>query len=248
MKDCVGQVNPNAGVFYNLLERSGSRKNFLINSPSSSEWLSSGNVSYGRAVSFSSEQNKKRAAFLKIQQRVNKLRHACLQGAFGSHHIMINRDRVAQNIQPLVRDKALDEIALEHAKIMASKDQMQHSSIVHTTSKVIIRTGLYSVIGENVSCSKIVEKRHGKRIKKVPCMEETYKKQFSTSFPDRMNIMNKDFQFFGVGTALNERSGLVYICQIFIGRPADVNDNETRDQDAFGLRCSTDLSQKRLKV
>lgn len=245
MKD--SKVTSSAGVLYNLLKRSDSGNTLLINSPSSSEWLSSGDESYcgriSRASSFPPEQNKRHSAFLKIQQRVNKLRHASLQGSFGSHHVMINRDRVTHNIQPLVREKALDEIALGHAKMMASKDQLEHSSVAHTASKVILRTGLYSVIGENISCTKVVKKKQGKRIRKIPCMEETYKKQFSTSFPDRMNILNENFQYFGIGTVTNERSDLVYICQIFMGRPTGVNANGTREQDAIGLKYSSKISE-----
>ncbi len=130
-------------------------------------------------------------------------------GPFGSNHLLINKERVLRGIKPLVRQKGLDGIAVEHAKLMAARDKLEHSSVLETTSKILTQTGLSRVIGENVWCS---DKRE--RTKKATL--EAYKRQFALSKADRKNILNEEFCSFGVGTARSD-SGVIYICQIFGG-------------------------------
>jgi len=142
---------------------------------------------------------------------------------------MINTERVLRNIHPLIREQALDEIAQQHAKHMALKESVEHSAVGETASKIMIRTGLCRIFGENVYCTASappvptnmpMNARTSTTVtirrRKSKPTQEAYKKQFATSIADRKNILNDRFETFGVGTA-QSLSGKVYICQIFRG-------------------------------
>ena len=128
-------------------------------------------------------------------------------GNFGSHHVLINTERVNRNISPLMRDEKLDNIALVHAKQMAANRLLQHSVIEFTAAQVLSH-GNYTYIGENVTKSG-----SGTRF----LTRQAHKNLFAKSEADRSNMLDPRFSSFGIGSEVNPSSGVVYICQLFAG-------------------------------
>jgi hypothetical protein len=132
-----------------------------------------------------------------------------MTGRFGSHHVLINKERVIRNISPLNRDTALDNIALIHAKRMANEGLLQHSALESTATKVSSGgTAAYRIIGENVT-------KQAPSTKYLTC--QAHKNLFSNSEADRSNMLDSRFSSFGIGSELNPSTGVVYICQLYAG-------------------------------
>lgn len=136
---------------------------------------------------------------LSIKQRAKALPRG--PGAFGGNHVLINRERVKRSIQPLCREKQLDELAAKHAKKLAVLEKMEHSSL-KKTMRGILENGPARLIGENVSRGKTALDIHDKMMLKHP--------------QERNNILDRRFTSFGVGSA-KSASGVLYIVQMFKG-------------------------------
>uniref|UniRef100_A0A7S3QFV4 SCP domain-containing protein n=1 Tax=Chaetoceros debilis TaxID=122233 RepID=A0A7S3QFV4_9STRA len=185
------------------------KKNENATSSLLQEWLSSHDESY--AANFGDAPDYD--SYMKAQERSKFLPRDV--GAFGSHHVMINKERVSRSIEPLIRNQLLDEIALKHAEYMASFDRVQHSR-ASTTMLDIKRFGngiAKKIVGENVLSSDVDLKGP---LGKSHATKKAYDRQFATSIADRKNILNSEFHTFGVGTSQSD-SGIIYICQIFCG-------------------------------
>ena len=122
-----------------------------------------------------------------------------------SNHIIVNRIRLANKTLPLHRVGALDDIALEHAKLMESQGHCYHSD-----ANSLIATYFSSMpfrrIGENVCCGKSLEWIEDEM------MQNPDLKGY------RNNILDRRFSSFGVGVAISTKGqGTLYICQIFVG-------------------------------
>jgi hypothetical protein len=235
MKIISNKIHENSGgVYHSLLTRSRLKKDLSENDEIiSKKWISADEEDDNKFAARDGQLNRRR-----IHSRRKKPHGASSSmntsillpkapGAFGSHHVMINTERVLRNIHPLIREQALDEVAQQHAKYMALKESVEHSTVAETASKIMIRTGLCRMIGENVYCTASAPavtanmptrtaKPVKRRRRKSKPTQEAYKKQFATSIADRKNILNDQFETFGVGTA-QSLSGKVYICQIFRG-------------------------------
>jgi len=234
MKIISNKIHENSGgVYHSLLTRSRLKKDLSENDEIiSKKWISADEEDDSKFAARDGQLTRRR-----IHSRRKKPHGASSSmntsillpkapGAFGSHHV-INTERVLRNIHPLIREQALDEVAQQHAKYMALKESVEHSTVAETASKIMIRTGLCRMIGENVYCTASAPavtanmptrtaKPVKRRRRKSKPTQEAYKKQFATSIADRKNILNDQFETFGVGTA-QSLSGKVYICQIFRG-------------------------------
>mmetsp|Transcript_8019 Transcript_8019/g.23042 ORF Transcript_8019/g.23042 Transcript_8019/m.23042 type:complete len:683 (-) Transcript_8019:268-2316(-) len=105
---------------------------------------------------------------------------------FASNHILLNRERMKRGMKPLTRNKAMDELAREHAENMAK-------SLGCTPLKA---TFIGNVVrGESIRAvhRAVMQNRDGR---------------------ERYNILNPYFQEFGIGTCKGE-DGMLYVCQLF---------------------------------
>mmetsp|Transcript_1031 Transcript_1031/g.1614 ORF Transcript_1031/g.1614 Transcript_1031/m.1614 type:complete len:217 (+) Transcript_1031:106-756(+) len=127
-------------------------------------------------------------------------------GRFGNNHVLINKERVKRNIRPLIRDQALDSIALAHAKEMAAANKLLHSEADVTIAEILRTSNPCRVIGENVT------KQGGTRY----LTRTAHNKLFANSSADRKNMLDERYTSLGVGSQVSD-TGVVYICQIYKG-------------------------------
>jgi len=139
-----------------------------------------------------------------ISQRAKALPQTT--GRFGNNHVLINKERVKRNIRPLMRDQALDSIALAHAKKMAAADKVLHSEANDTIAEILRTSNPCRVIGENVT------KQGGTRY----LTRTAHNKLFANSSADRKNMLDERYTSLGVGSQVSD-TGIVYICQIYKG-------------------------------
>jgi uncharacterized protein YkwD len=119
--------------------------------------------------------------------------------SFASNHVMINADRVARLIQPLVRLTSLDQLAREHASAMASVGYLFHTDM----------KDLKSSIGKNTT------HRLGLNVARGASVQSMHDAMMAT-LPDKNNILDRRFTCVGMGTAKSE-DGTLYLCQFFRG-------------------------------
>lgn len=118
---------------------------------------------------------------------------------YSSNHVLVNKERVKRRIPPLIRRTKLDELAREHAEIMAAKDSLYHSNPAELVQKI----GRPSRrLGENVSFGESIRNIH--------------KEMMDAAGADRNNILDRRYLTMGMGTARGPNGGL-YMCQIFRG-------------------------------
>ena len=119
---------------------------------------------------------------------------------FSSNHIMINKERLARGIEQLERCNVLDEVASNHAKLMAERIHLYEN--LSEGCKVFLKRhkNISSTYEINVECASSIRKSH----LMLMCRESS-----------RRNILNPNFNSMGVGFA-RDRKGWLYICQVFM--------------------------------
>jgi uncharacterized protein YkwD len=105
---------------------------------------------------------------------------------FASNHILVNRERMKRGLRPLNRNRAMDDLAREHAAKMAS-----------SSGKAPLAT---TFVGNVLRGASI------RAIHRATMIERDGR--------ERYNILNPYFQEFGVGTAKGQ-DGMLYMCQLF---------------------------------
>jgi uncharacterized protein YkwD len=105
---------------------------------------------------------------------------------FASNHILVNRERMKRGLRPLNRNRAMDDLAREHAAKMAS-----------SSGKAPLAT---TFVGNVLRGASI------RAIHRATMIERDGR--------ERYNILNPYFQEFGVGTAKGH-DGMLYMCQLF---------------------------------
>lgn len=122
-----------------------------------------------------------------------------------STHILINEERGKRYIMPLCRERELDELASDQAKLMATGQGKEHSDVEDLISKISgFSSAPFRRIGENV-CGGITIDAIYKKLMGDPRYES-----------DRNNMFDTRFSSFGIGVAISCK-GKVYICQIYKG-------------------------------
>jgi len=131
------------------------------------------------------------------EQELNKMPDTTI---FPSTHVAINKERVGNNVPKLTRCGILDEIARNHASYM-----LQQTKVTPFLDKAHylpqFRRYSTSSLTLNVSHSSTIQDSQ---------------RRFMRSKNPKKNILNKDFEKMGVGTAQDEK-GKLYVCQVFAG-------------------------------
>ena len=105
---------------------------------------------------------------------------------FASNHVLVNRERMKRGLRPLSRNRAMDELARDHAANMATT--AGHTPIQATFVGNMLRGASIRAIHRSTMMQRDGRERH--------------------------NILNPYFQEFGVGTAKGD-DGMLYMCQLF---------------------------------
>lgn len=130
---------------------------------------------------------------------------------FASNHVMVNRARLLWGVHPLYRSQHLDQLATQHAKVMASKKRVFHSTIDASELQKKLGAGCV-VAGENVQRGPSIKKMHLWTLQ-------------SRNSKHRRNLQSEHFHEMGVGTCRGA-DGRLYMCQLFRG----LNPEEWDDQ------------------
>lgn len=116
---------------------------------------------------------------------------------FASIHIMVNQSRLRADLEPLTRSVELDEMARQHAEVMAQSDTLEHS----TSTKADLRAKLKARhVGENVQVGKSIRDMHGAALQ-----------EGSSRWA---NLSDPRFHEFGMFAA-RSANGNLYMCQLF---------------------------------
>jgi uncharacterized protein YkwD len=131
------------------------------------------------------------------------LRSRKLPGAdyYSSNHILVNEERVKRVIAPLHRLRELDELAREHAKVMARAQRLFHSNPTDLQAKF---QRPFRQMGENVAAGRSIRDIHKYMMKNTACNTDKY------------NILHRRYTHMGMATAKGA-DGQLYLCQIFRG-------------------------------
>jgi len=129
-------------------------------------------------------------------------------GKYASNHIMVNAERAKRNIPPLRRERYMDEIAREQARIMAEEQNLFHIDSPNDLRKRLRRLDMeskelpeFSRLGTNIGRGKDIAEAQ---------------RFVMAALAERNNIQDKRFFYFGMGTSIAE-NGQLYICQVFGG-------------------------------
>lgn len=111
---------------------------------------------------------------------------------------MTNAERSARGIPTLSADSHLRGYAQNWAETMASDGNLRHSNVSS------VNDGRYTVVGENVGYGPDAETIHN---------------AFMASSSHRSNILDRDYDVLGVGSA-TDASGRLWVAVVFGGLPA----------------------------
>lgn len=120
---------------------------------------------------------------------------------FASNHVMVNRARILWGLHPLYRSQHLDQLATQHAQLMAIKRRVFHST--KDASELRKQLGSCIVAGENIHRGPSIKKMH------LWTLQNRHSKH-------RKNLQSERFHEMGVGTCRGP-DGRLYMCQLFRG-------------------------------
>lgn len=129
-------------------------------------------------------------------------------GKYANNHIMVNHERTKRNIPPLRRERHMDQVAREHAELMAKDKQIflidnpqELRTRLKEKDKESNELPLFERIGMNIG-----------RAKDIPDCQRF----LMANLAERNNIYDKRFFYMGMGTYTAD-NGQLYICQVFGG-------------------------------
>ena len=133
---------------------------------------------------------------------------------------MVNSERTERNVPPMRRERKMDRIAAEHAKLMAEERQLFHiDNPIELQDRLLGRDG---DDGENDDRDnddrRLAFKRLGMNVGRgirTQSISEIHKFMMA-ALAERNNIRDNRFFRMGMGTATAE-NGVLYLCQIFGG-------------------------------
>jgi hypothetical protein len=130
-------------------------------------------------------------------------------GKYASNHIMVNAERAKRNMPPLRRERHMDQIAREQAKLMASEKQLFHiDSPSHLMKRLKEKDKesnelpAFQRVAMNIGSGKDIAEAH---------------RFMMAALAERNNIQDKRFCAIGMGTYVAD-NGMLYMCQVFGGR------------------------------
>ena len=129
-------------------------------------------------------------------------------GKYASNHIMVNNERTKRNIPTLRRERHMDQVAREHAELMAKDKQ-----IFLIDNPEELRNRLKEKDRE--SCVLPMFERIGMNISRGKDIAECQRFMMA-ALAERNNIYDKRFFYMGMGTYTAD-NGVLYMCQVFGG-------------------------------
>lgn len=129
-------------------------------------------------------------------------------GKYASVHIMVNAERAKRMIPPLRRERYMDQIAREQAKLMA-----EEQNLFHIDSPNELRKRLKELDRESRELPDFM--RVGTNVGRGKDIAEAHRFMMA-ALAERNNIHDKRFFYMGIGTWIAE-SGQIYMCQVFGG-------------------------------
>lgn len=142
----------------------------------------------------------------KIMSKAKKLPQE--PGKYASNHVMINAERTKRNIPPMRRERHMDQIAREQAKLMTEEKKLFHINTpndlqnrLKEKDKEHHELPTFQRMGMNIGRGKTITEVH---------------RFMMAALAERNNIQDKRFFAMGMGTHRAE-NGVLYMCQIFGG-------------------------------
>jgi len=129
-------------------------------------------------------------------------------GKYANNHIMVNHERTKRNIPPLRRERHMDQIAKEHAELMAKEKQI---FLIDNPQEVRVRI----IKEDKESCELPIFERIGMNINRGKDIAECQRLMMA-ALAERNNIYDKRFFYMGMGT-YTANDGVLYMCQMFGG-------------------------------
>lgn len=180
-----------------------------------SEWIASNLADHHRGVpivvrrpeydEYNETDDKK--LLQKVMAKAKKLPQE--PGKYASNHIMVNAERAKRNLPPLRRERHMDQIAREQAKLMASDKQLFHIDSpsdlmkrLREKDKESNELPAFQRVATNIGSGKNIAEAH---------------RFMMAALAERNSIQDKRFCAIGMGTCRAD-NGVLYICQVFGGR------------------------------
>lgn len=180
-----------------------------------SEWIASNLADHQRGVpivvrrpeydEYNETDDKK--LLQKVMAKAKKLPQE--PGKYASNHIMVNAERAKRNLPPLRRERHMDQIAREQAKLMASDKQLFHIDSpsdlmkrLREKDKESNELPAFQRVATNIGSGKNIAEAH---------------RFMMAALAERNSIQDKRFCAIGMGTYRAD-NGVLYICQVFGGR------------------------------
>lgn len=129
-------------------------------------------------------------------------------GKYASIHVMVNAERAKRMVPPMRRERHLDQIAREQAKIMA-----EEQNLFHIGSPNDLKKRMKELDAESRELPEF--QRMGTNIGRGKSIEEAHRFMMA-ALAERNNINDKRFFYMGMGTSIAE-NGQLYMCQVFGG-------------------------------
>lgn len=144
----------------------------------------------------------------KIMGNAKKLPQS--SGKYASNHIMVNAERTRKNVPPLRRDRNLDRVARDHAKVMADEKLVRHMD-----GPTELQSRILEGQDNSVDRQRLFFPRLGVNIARGRSIEDIHKFMIA-NLAERNNVLDKRFATMGMGTARDD-NGMIYLCQVFGG-------------------------------
>jgi len=129
-------------------------------------------------------------------------------GKYASNHIMVNHVRTKRNIPTLRRERHMDQIAREHAELMAKEKQiflidnpLELRNRLIEKDREANELPIFERVGMNIARGKDIAECH---------------RFMMAALAERSNIYDKRFFSMGMGTFTAD-NGVLYMCQVFGG-------------------------------
>jgi uncharacterized protein YkwD len=144
-------------------------------------------------------QRKTRLFVIPEDKSCGSLQISELSTSTVSLHGLINQERQARDIPPLIRSTDLDKLAQLHANSMASDQKVTHTVSNVDELKHLLQSDR---VGENVQRGASINAMHEMAMTKHKV--------------NRSNILTSSYDEYGVAVAVGD-DGNLYLCQLFRG-------------------------------
>lgn len=126
------------------------------------------------------------------QQQLAQRRHQTWY--YSSNHVLVNKERLAHGLSPMMRSIVLDDKARAIAQWAAEGKELKDA--INDKDARTFSSG-------NVLVGGSIREIHGQMLVRETCQRE------------RGNLLNPEYREFGMGTYKEPESGLLYMCQLF---------------------------------